>query len=538
MNRNGRLMAKIGAALALIVLAEILIDDGNGAVVGGFAFAWITVLVLTRPAIWHNGLARLAFIAGAGLAVVLVDDPSFLGWVLFWTAVSLAALLPRRGFDDALAWARRLGWHAMSAVVAPLKDAARLSMVRQRRAPPSGGIREIGAVVALPLVGGVVFLGLFANANPLIGQAFSRIVLPDPWAVTWRTVFGLCVLVTIWASLRPSRRTTRASRIDERSIGMAFEPGVATLILSLVTFNAIFAVENALDIAFLWSGAGLPAGVTMADYAHRGAYSLIVTAVLAGVFVLLALRPGSSAAASPLVRGLVTVWIVQNLLLVASSALRTLDYVDAYGMTVLRLSALAWMGLVATGLALIGWRLLAGKSASWLINANALAAVTVLVAASVVDLGATAAAWNVRTTLVRGKAGPPLDLCYMARLGSSSLVSLAMLEQHAKQPGLRDRLAYLRWESQVETADGQADWRRWTPRNARRLATVRAMFGTKAPRLRSAPDGRSCDGLILPPPMVEETLAPLPIQASKTSAPLPPSPTAPAPKPLTPGAQQ
>jgi hypothetical protein len=346
-------------------------------------------------------------------------------------------------------------------------------------------------------------------------------------------VFGLCVLVTIWASLRPSRRTTRASRIDERSIGMVFEPGVATLILSLVTFNVIFAVENALDIAFLWSGAGLPSGVTMADYAHRGAYSLIVTALLAAVFVLLALRPGSAAAASPLARRLVMVWIVQNLLLVASSALRTLDYVDAYGMTVLRLSALAWMGLVATGLALIGWRLLAGKSASWLINANALAAVTVLVAASVVDLGATAAAWNVRTTLVRGKAGPPLDLCYMARLGSSSLVSLAMLEQHAKQPDMRDRLAHLRWENQTETADAQADWRRWTPRNARRLATVRAMFGTKAPRLRSAPDERRCDGLILPPLMVQVPSAPPSTPARRA-----PALTTPAPKPLTPGAQQ
>ncbi len=530
MNRNGRLMAKIGAALALIVLAEISIDDGNGAVVGGFAFAWIAALLLTRRAIWNDGSARRALIAGAGLAVALVDDPSVPGWVLFWSAVSLAALLPRHGFDDALAWARRLGWHAVSAVVAPLKDAARLSTIRQRRGTSPGSIRAIAAVVALPLVGGAVFVALFANANPLIGQAFSRIVLPDPWTTTWRTLFGLCVLITIWASLRPSPYTTQASRIDERSIGMAFEPGVATLILSLMTFNAIFAVENALDIVFLWSGAGLPAGVTMADYAHRGAYSLIVTALLAGVFVLLALRPGSAAAASLLVRRLVTVWLVQNLLLVASSALRTLDYVDAYGMTVLRLSALAWMGLVATGLALIGWRLLAGKSASWLINANALTAVTVLVTASVVDLGATAAAWNVRTTLVRGKAGPPLDLCYMARLGSSSLVSLAMLEQHAKQPALRDRLAYLRWKEQTETANAQSDWRLWTPRNARRLAVVRAMVGTKAPRLRSAPDGRRCDGLIPPPPTMEVPSGPPSAPAPQTSASTP--------KPLTPGAQQ
>jgi hypothetical protein len=162
--------------------------------------------------------------------------------------------------------------------------------------------RAIRAVAALPLVGGATFLGLFASANPLIGWAFSQIVLPDPWATIWRTLFGLCELITIWASLRPSPYTTGPSRFADRSIGTVFEPGAVTLILSLVTFNTIFAVENVLDIVFLSSGAGLPSGVTMADYAHRGAYSLIVTALLAGVFVLLALRPGSAAAASPRVR--------------------------------------------------------------------------------------------------------------------------------------------------------------------------------------------------------------------------------------------
>ncbi len=526
MNRDGKLSAKIGAAGAMIVLAEILIDDNNGAVVGVFCFAWIAALFLTRRSIWHDGSARLAIVAAAGLAVVLVDDPSVLAWILFWTAISLAALLPRHGFDDALTWSRRLGWHAIAAVIAPLTDAARLATIRQRRGPPSGGIRAIGAVLVLPLVGGAVFIALFARANPLIGQAFSHIVLPDPWATTWRTLFGLCVLMTLWASLRPSARTTRPSRFGEGLIGPVFEPSVATLILSLVTFNAIFAVENVLDIVFLWSGSPLPTGVTMAGYAHRGAYSLIVTALLAGLFVLLALRPGSAAAASPLVRRLVTAWIVQNLLLVASSALRTLDYVDAYGMTVLRLSALAWMGLVATGLALIGWRLLAGRSGSWLINANAVAAMAVLSVSSVVDLGATAAAWNAHTALLRGKAGPPLDLCYMALLGPSSLVSLAKLEQHAREPKLRDRLSYLRWQGRIDTAGSQADWRQWTARDARRLATVEAMFGTTPPRLTSAPGGRSCGGQILPLPPVE-------VASPPPSVALPP-----APKPLTPGAQQ
>lgn len=534
MNRHTRLATKIATATGLVVLAEILIDVGNGAVIGGFALTWILALALIRPAIWHNRPARSALIAAAGSALVLIDDPSVLAWVLFWTWVSLAALLPRRAFDDALAWARRLGWYALSAVVAPVKDAARLSAIRQRRGASGGGIRAIGTIVALPLTGGAVFLALFATANPLIGQAFARVALPDFWTTTWRMLFGAIVFVMLWASLRPRAHATSPSLLRERGTQTTFEPSVATLTLSLVTFNALFAIENALDIVFLWSGADLPPGVTMADYAHRGAYSLIATALLAGLFVLVALRPGSAAAASPVVRRLLTVWILQNLLLVASSALRTLDYIDAYGMTVLRLSALAWMALVATGLALIAWRLLAGRSAAWLVNANALAAMGVLAMASVVDLGATAAAWNARTAIAEGKAGPPLDLCYMARLGTSSLVSLARLEQQARGTALRDRLAYLRWESQNETADAQADWRRWTLRDARRLATVRAMSGTRTPVLRAAPDGRRCDGTIQPPPR----MAAAPSPATSPAPPPPPPPPPLPPKPLTRAAQQ
>ena len=105
--------------------------------------------------------------------------------------------------------------------------------------------------------------------------------------------------------------------------------------MSLVVFNGLFALQNGLDLAFLWSGAPLPEGVSFAEYAHRGAYLLIVTALLAGAFVLAFLRPG--AAQSRAVRWLVIAWFGQNLMMVASSALRTLDYVAAYGLTQLRI---------------------------------------------------------------------------------------------------------------------------------------------------------------------------------------------------------
>ena len=119
--------------------------------------------------------------------------------------------------------------------------------------------------------------------------------------------------------------------------------------------------------------------MTLADYAHRGAYPLIATALLAGLFVLVTLRPGSAdrrarARSACWSRS----WIAQNLLLVASTMLRTFDYIEAYSLTRLRIAALIWMGLVAVGLVLICYRLLRGKSGAWLINANMLAALLVL----------------------------------------------------------------------------------------------------------------------------------------------------------------
>ena len=54
----------------------------------------------------------------------------------------------------------------------------------------------------------------------------------------------------------------------------------------LILFNALFAMQTLLDAAYLWGGAALPEGMTYAEYAHRGAYPLVATALLAGAIVI------------------------------------------------------------------------------------------------------------------------------------------------------------------------------------------------------------------------------------------------------------
>ena len=501
-NRRFGFMAKAAGMVALVALADALVFGERGPILGSMALAWIAMLIAAVPAVRRDRGARWALGASAAFGIVLVDDPSLLAWTLFWIALSMAAMLPRRRFDDALRWAQRLGLHALLGLVQPVIDVRRLCRVR--RGGDRIGLRSIASVAALPLIGGSVFLALFAGANPLISGAFARLQLPSPAWAALHLLLWLGVALAIWPSLRPHRCALRLGRDRRAAPPRLPDVPLATLTPSLVTFNAIFALQNGLDLIFLWSGAPLPATITLADYAHRGAYTLIATALLAGLFVLTALRPESPGARSPLVRRLLVLWVAQNLLLVASSILRLFDYIDAYSLTILRLSALAWMALVAIGLVLICWRLLAGRSAAWLINANALAAAMVLAAASVIDLGATAAAWNVR----HARTARDLDLCYLAQLGPSALLPLVALERRVAGARLRDRVAFVRGRALFEAEAAQADPRTWSWRNARRLDAARAALGAAPRRPGPAPNGRACDGSPFPPAPIEAPAVP------------------------------
>lgn len=498
------LAMKAAIAAALVILADqLFFAHRPGATVGVFALIGIAGVWLARPGLLRDRRAAVALGLAALLALGMTDRPSLLVWGLYALAVTVAVLSARvaRG-EPGWRWIQRLVVHVVMAAFGPLIDGVRrLIATRKRRAIKAGSLLRVVALVALPLFGGLVFLALFAAANPLISDALARFRPPALSVETVvRTIFCGLVTVAVWAALRPRwrRRLLRLPSLGERAL-----PGVSTasVTLSLIVFNLVFALQNGLDIAFLWSGAPLPDGTTLADYAHRGAYPLILTALLAGAFVLITLRPGSETANRPLVRALVMAWVAQNMLLVASSLLRTVDYVEVFSLTRLRLAAMIWMVLVGVGLLLICWRLLRNRSAHWLINANLVTTLTVLAAIGMINLGPAVAAWNVRHAAeVDGKGGY-LDLCYLGKLGPAALVSLAELEQATQEPLFKARVSSVRWQAQQTVMDRQAQWRGWTWRDARRLARARSLVGWEKPDL--GPYPRNCDGEpIIPPPPV------------------------------------
>ena len=238
----------------------------------------------------------------------------------------------------------------------------------------------------------------------------------------------------------------------------------------------MFGVETLLDAAYLWGGLQLPEDVSYAAYAHRGAYTLIATALLAAGFVLLALRPGAAVAADRRIRALVYLWIGQNVVLVLSAMLRLDLYVDAYALTHWRLAAFVWMGIVAAGLVLICVRIASGRPNRWLVGANLSVLALVFAGSCFVDDNALIARFNLAPSWEVSGEGGRLDVDHLASLGPAAVPAIDRFLANAKtiEPTMSarhvataSRLRDLRDRLAVMHRALLGDWRGWTFRSWR-----------------------------------------------------------------------
>jgi hypothetical protein len=246
--------------------------------------------------------------------------------------------------------------------------------------------------------------------------------------------------------------------------------GKASILRSLLVFNVIFAVQTALDLAYLWGGVALPEGMTYASYAHRGAYPLIVTALLAAGFVLAAMRPGSETSSDAFVRKLVYLWTLQNVVLVLSSILRLDLYVGIYALTYWRVAAFIWMGLVAVGLVLIMARIHLRQPNTWLIGANLVTLCLTLYACSFVNFADMIAGYNITHSREIAGEGEALDVDYLVGLGPAAIPAIDRYVAGANFMSCEDTVISMR-VSREQLADEHtayfAEWRAWTFRGWR-----------------------------------------------------------------------
>ncbi|MBR1203863.1 MULTISPECIES: DUF4173 domain-containing protein [unclassified Bradyrhizobium] len=466
---NGLPPAKAAAALALAALADWLFYDQNaGLSVVLFAFALAGVsLAANFGHVARHRLPIAGAIVVAGLLPALEEV----------NAVSLAFAILALG--TALALTTNPCLNSVTRGAASLVDLLLVSPFRLFRDVVSAfdlpGLTRGFILWFVPLLLGTVFVFLFVAANPVLEIWISQLNPGNPAASLslGRTLFWILVLALVWPFVHVKwRRYTNVAASGPRSSAQGpAEPdhfidllGAGTILRSLILFNLLFSIQTILDAIYLWGNTTLPAAITYASYAHRGAYPLIVTALLAAAFVLVAMRPGGPAEQSRVIRPLVYLWVGQNVLLVISSMLRLDLYVQTYLLTYWRVAAFVWMLLVAVGLILILVRIALRASNEWLVRGNLLVLTIVLYVGSLINFAAVVADYNVSHSREASGSAVSLDMDYLIQLGPNALPAI----DQAIQLRYANPVLVSRRNSLVEQQRQQmASWRGWSFRGWR-----------------------------------------------------------------------
>jgi hypothetical protein len=472
------------AAVGLTALSDFLLFDGQY----GLSLVLIGLAVSLIALIINRDCSRPRLIAGAVIYTLallpILENISVLSVCVFLTLSAVGTLI----ISDALRVNVFDSLWRLARFFLTLPARSAIDIVRWRKIAKAVGAPVLRfamlGVWIMPLVIGLVFLALFEDANPIIAAFIAKI---DLWYLLQflnfdRLLFWALMFVLIWPFLKarlPERKAKKIA-VEVKPEGEAAAPtgetlesilfGPAAILRSLLVFNGLFALQTLLDATYLIGGAALPEGMTYATYAHRGAYPLIITALLAAGFVLVALREGSAARDNKLIRGLVYIWVAQNVVLVLSSVLRLDLYVSTYGLTYLRVAAFIWMGLVAFGLLSIMWRISKNKSAEWLVGLNLVASAAMLYACCFVNFGSLIAHKNID--------GGQRDFQYIAEIGAPALPAIDGLLQ-AKGSTLvntlvrtgygNDQVSIATWRiiTAHQFLTDHQQWRTWTLRNWR-----------------------------------------------------------------------
>lgn len=446
-------------------------------VVIGIAVLFATLVVVQFKQGWTRATLVAAAINGVALLAVALE-PGPLNLSVMWFSLAGFALVQQGVLPSNILLLARTALRSL--LNAPLGFIREMKIIRAIRNRGRLHPRLMTpANVLLPLAAVSIFGLLLITANPLIESAVTKISWGNSlnFLLTWMP-FATLIAFLLSRAILGMRPAKNEPALEDTVIWRAQYFMPVPVIITLLALNGMFLAENILDLEYVWSGTALPAGMNYAEYVHRGSYTLIATAILAGMLVILALQPGSRSEASAPVRWLVYLWTAQNVFLVASSAKRTLSYIDAYGMTLWRLSGLIWMGLVAVGLIFIAARVISRRSNPWLINVNLATSFAVLLTCGLIDFRAIVADWNVSRALQQISPTSTiqtldLDTSYLRELGPSAIPALAHLIAAMPADGsiwttsgeisktarqLKGNLdARLRWT--------QMDWKTWTFRN-------------------------------------------------------------------------
>ncbi|MBV1942293.1 DUF4173 domain-containing protein [Streptomyces sp. BV286] len=317
--------------------------------------------------------------------------------------------------------------------------------LRERTGGARGNVGPVLRALVVTAVLLVVFGTLFAGADAAFADLLAGLV-PDasvsggPWHVV------LFVLGAVGA-LAAAHTAAAPVQWDRVEVPPGRARGRVEWALPLIVLAVLFAVFNAVQLAVLFGGYDAvleKTGQTYAEYARQGFWQLLLVTLLTLLVIVFALRwaPRDGSRDWTLVRAVLGTLCALALVVVAAAVRRMDMYVEAYGLTRLRISVVGvelWLGLV---IALI---MVAGVlGARWLPRAVMASAAAGVLVFGIVSPDGLIAERNVQ----RYEETGTFDLDYARGLSADAVPALDRLEEPLRSCALKSMAEDLQAETE------------------------------------------------------------------------------------------
>ena len=195
----------------------------------------------------------------------------------------------------------------------------------------------LGCIIAVPIVG--VMIILLSSADAVFKEWTARVVnninIKDIIGITFFFIF---MFVASYCTMSYLGKKELDDKVEDTK---RWEPMMVIPVITILT--VVYIIFSGIQIAYLFVGEfNLPEGYTYAEYAREGFFQLLAVSIINLVIVLACVGYTKTSKA---VKVILTVMSLCTFIMIASSAVRMVTYIQFYYLTFLRIFVL-WSLLV------------------------------------------------------------------------------------------------------------------------------------------------------------------------------------------------
>ncbi|MEA2042110.1 MAG: DUF4173 domain-containing protein [Bacteroidota bacterium] len=170
---------------------------------------------------------------------------------------------------------------------------------------------------------------------------------------------------------RPAGKLNKVSYLSKGSLKPRLKNEYRTGLMLMVMVNALLLMVNIIDINWVWFNFEYNEGFDLSQFVHEGTYLLILSILLSMGIMLYFFRKNINFYHKK--KNLQTaagIWIIQNIVLVISVALRNMHYINNFGLAYKRIGVFFFLTLVIFGLVTLFFKIKNNKTLFYLLKLN------------------------------------------------------------------------------------------------------------------------------------------------------------------------